>query len=58
MLWTILGYILLFAAGFGVGAFVFRNNPAKGEAIASIIDAKFDELVEKVKEAIDKQTGK
>jgi len=53
MLFTILGYIFVFAAGFGVGAFVFRNNPVKGEAIASALDEKFDEIVARIQEAID-----
>ena len=51
MLTTIILAIIIFAAGFVTGFFVFRNNKAKAEKIATKVDKTVDKVTTKVESA-------
>jgi len=53
MIWYIIVAIIAFVAG----ALVFRNNPAKGEVAAKILEAKLAEALAKAK-TLEEQLSK
>lgn len=54
MFWTIVSHVLAVVVGFVIGAFVFRNNPVKGEALAQKAEDLAKEAVDKAKDVIDR----